>query len=264
MSDGAALPSVARDVIDGFTEAAGRAFAGSLAGVYLHGSAAMGCYNPAVSDLDFIVVVDGPVTDARRRAFMEAVVDLDARAPGKGVEMSVVTRDACERFAHPAPFELHWSRMHAAWYARDPADYLAKMRGTDGDLAAHFTVLRGRGVRLWGAPIAEVFAPVPRRAYVDSLWEDVCGAAEEIGENTVYLTLNLARVLAYLEEGAVLSKREGGEWAMERLPHIYRPLIQSALDAYGGAADVPFDPDLARRYAEDMLGRIRALRDAEK
>ena len=264
MNDQIALPDIARELIDDFTAAARAALGRSLVGVYLHGSATMGCYTPAVSDLDFIVVVDAPMTDEQRRAFMDEVVELDARAPGKGIEMSVVTEAACKPFAWPTPFELHWSRMHADWYARDPEDYIRKMRGTDGDLAAHFTVLRGRGGCLWGAAIGDVFDPVPRACYVDSIWEDVCGAEDEIAENAVYLTLNLARVLAYLEDGEVLSKREGGAWALERLPAVWHPLIQSALDAYGGAEGEPFDADLARRYAAEMLRRIRGLRGAER
>lgn len=257
------IPEIARTLIDGFTAAARSAFAGQLAGVYVHGSAVMGCYNPSVSDLDFIVVVDAPITDAQRRDFMEAVAALDAKCPGKGIEMSVVTRAACSPFVYPTPFELHWSRMHAAWYARDPEDYIAKMRGTDADLAAHFTVIRARGACMFGAPAGDVFAPVPGEAYVDSIFGDVSGAAEEICENGMYLTLNLARVLAYLEDGAVLSKREGGAWALDRLPGVYRPLIQSALDEYGGSTDVSFDPDLARRYAAYMLERIATRRDGE-
>ena len=257
----AALPAIAGELIDGFTDAARAAFADDLVGVYLHGSAAMGGYHPAVSDLDFIVVARGPISDEARRGFTDAVAALHDRAPGKGIEMSVVTAAACRPFAYPTPFELHWSGMHADWYRRDPGDYILKMRGTDIDLAAHFTVLRGRGACLWGAPIGEVFAPVPARDYVDSIWNDVCGAPEEIAGDAMYLVLNLARVLAYLEDGAVLSKREGGAWALARLPEAYGPLVRSALEEYGGAADVEYDPGLARRYAEEMLRRIAALRE---
>lgn len=252
-----------QNIIDTFVSAAQVAFADNLVGVYLHGSAVMGCYNPDVSDLDFIVVVDHPIADDARRDCMARVAALDAQTPGKGIEMSVVARDTCKPFAYPTPFELHWSRAHAAWYARDPGDYVAKMRGTDADLAAHFTVLRARGVCLWGAPVAEVFGPVPRADYVDSIWQDVCGAEDEIAENPMYLILNLARVLAYMEDGAVLSKREGGEWALMRLPE-YRPLLEAALGEYEGASRPAYDFDRARAYARVVLGRIRTLRDANK
>ena len=260
MNDLTALPDVARRLIDGFTAAARDVFDRMLVGVYLHGSAAMGCYNSAVSDLDFIVVIDEPMADAQRRAFMDAVVELDSRAPGKGIEMSVVTRSACAPFVHPAAFELHYSRMHVVWWRRAPEDYIAKMRGTDADLAAHFTVIRGRGACLFGAAIGDVFAPVPKQDYVDSIWADVCCAVDEITGNTMYLTLNLARVLSYLEDGVVRSKREGGDWALKRLPGEYRPLVEVTLNAYGGAAEAAYDNDLARRYAAHMLGRIQALR----
>ena len=244
------------DVCRRFAEAAGSVFGDGLTGVYLHGSAAMGCYNPDVSDLDFIVVVQGPVTDEAKRAFMARVVALDGEAPGKGLEMSVVPAGVCRPFVYPTPFELHWSRMHVAWYERDPEDYVRNMRGTDADLAAHFTVIRQRGICLRGAPVDAVFAPVPKADYLDSIWNDVSDAEAEIAGNTMYLTLNLARVLAYTADGAVRSKREGGEWALERLPQ-YRPVIQAALDEYETGAKGEYDIALAREYARDMLARIR-------
>ena len=70
-----------------------------LVGVYLHGSAAMGCYHPAVSDIDLLVVItDAGMTDACRLRFMEAVVKLNEASPPKGIEMSVVKRLVCDPF----------------------------------------------------------------------------------------------------------------------------------------------------------------------
>ena len=244
-----------------FAEAARCVFGDALTGVYLHGSAAMGCYNPAVSDLDFIVVVQKAVSDEARRAFMARVAALDGEAPGKGIEMSVVLAGVCRPFVYPTPFELHWSRMHAAWYRRDPEDYVQKMRGTDADLAAHFTVIRQRGICLLGAPVGDVFAPVPEADYLDSIWDDVAGAAEEIAGNTMYYALNLARVLAYLKDRKVLSKREGGEWALENLPQ-YRGILRAALEEYETGAKGGYDVAAARDYARDMLRRIRGAKRA--
>ncbi len=249
---------ILQDITSAFAAAARSILSGNLVGVYLHGSAAMGCYNPAVSDLDFIVVVRELLSDATRRAFMEAVVDLDLRTPGKGIEMSVVTARACKPFAYPTPFELHYSRRHTAWYRRDPADCLEKLRGTDADLAAHFTVIRGRGACLCGAPIDAVFGPVPTADYVDSILGDIRGAEEEIAENPMYLILNLARVLAFLEAVTTLSKREGGEWALAHAPE-YRSLVQAALDEYASGGRPDYDLDLARSYARDMLRRINVI-----
>ena len=227
-----------------------------LLGIYLHGSAVMGCFHPAVSDIDLIVLVRHTLPDAVKRAFMDMTVELNASAPAKGIEMSIVRSDFCRPFVYPTPFELHFSAAHLAWYLRDPEDYVRRMNGTDKDLAAHFTVLRARGVCLAGAPVREVFAEVPARDYLDALLYDVADAAEEIAGNPMYLTLNLARVLAWREEGLVLSKKEGGEWALRRLPAEYHPLLRNALREYAESADPVYDPVLAKRYAEYMLRQI--------
>ena len=227
-----------------------------LTGIYLHGSAVMGCFNPAKSDIDLIIVVGAPMSDPVKRRFMDMVAELNASAPAKGIEMSVVTRDVCAPFVYPTPFELHFSAGYLERYRSDPDEYIRNMRGTDKDLAAHFTVIGKRGRCLYGAPIKEVFAEVPRQAYMDSLMYDVENAEAEIADNAMYLTLNLARVLAYAEEGRVLSKKEGGEWAIGLVPEEYRPLVEDALNEYVQNAAVTYDAALAGRYAGYMLGRI--------
>ena len=230
----------------------------NLAGIYLHGSAAMGCFQPKKSDLDFLVVVNGPMTEETRRAYMDMVICLDRMGPAKGIEMSVVARDVCDPFVYPTPFLLHYSRMHTEWYRRDPVDYVRKMNGTDADLAAHFTVIRSRGRCLYGLPVQKVFGEVPEQNYLDSIRKDVEGAEEEIADNPLYLILNLARVLAYVREKKVLSKQEGGAWGLENLPEEYHPLIRSALREYEDGAAEAYDPESARAYAAYMLRQIGA------
>ena len=229
-----------------------------LTGIYLHGSAVMGCWQPGKSDLDFLVVTDGPLTDAAKREYMDMILELDADGPAKGIEMSIVTKDVCDPFVYPTPFILHYSRMHTAWYRRDPEDYIRKMNGTDRDLAAHFTVIRNRGICLYGLPVEEVFGDVPEADYLDSILSDVSGAENEIMDNPMYLILNLSRVLGYLKEKKIFSKREGGVWGLGNLPQKYHPLIRSALDEYGEGRDVQYDPAMAREYAAYMLTQIAA------
>ena len=72
----------------------------------------------------------------------------------------------------------------------------------------------------------------------------------------MYLILNLTRVLAYKEDGLVLSKKEGAEWALKILPSEYRPLIRSALREYTEGAEVIYDENLAKKYARCLIRRI--------
>ena len=242
---------------DGFVERSREILQDNLIGVYLHGSSVMGCFNPRKSDIDLIIVIDRPLSDAVKRTFMDMVVEYNASGPAKGIEMSVVLRGVCDPFVYPTPFELHFSAGHLGWYETDPDEYIRRMKGVDRDLAAHFMIITKRGRCLYGAPIEDVFAEIPGRDYMDSLWYDIERAAEEITEDTMYLTLNLARVLAYKEDGLVLSKKEGGEWAIDHLPPEYHPLITDAMREYSESADVVYDEVSARRYAEYALRRIR-------
>ena len=244
-------------LLQGFVERSKAILQNDLAGIYLHGSAVMGCFNPEKSDIDLIIVVDRPLSDPVKRAFMEMVVEYNGLGPAKGIELSVVLRKVCRPFVYPTPYELHFSAGHLASYRQDPAAYIRRMHGDDRDLAAHFTIIRERGRCLYGASIEEVFEEVPRRDYLDAIWYDVENAPEEITDHPMYLTLNLARVLAYTEKGLILSKKEGGEWAIENLPPEYRPLIRDALREYTQSASVVYEEALAQKYAAYVMGRIR-------
>ena len=244
-------------VINIFVEKSKEILQDNLVGVYLHGSAVMGCYNPAKSDIDLIVVVKDSIEDKVKKSFMDMVVELNKIGPAKGIEMSIVRQSVCNPFVYPTPFELHFSVGHIDWYKNDPDDYVSKMKGEDRDLAAHFTIINHRGKCLYGASIPDIFADVPIQDYIDSIWNDIADAEEEITDNPMYLILNLARVLAYLKDGLVLSKKEGGEWALDNIPEVYYSLLNNALEEYAIGADPSYDMSSAKDYAKYMLEQIR-------
>ncbi|MBR4724390.1 MAG: DUF4111 domain-containing protein [Lachnospiraceae bacterium] len=243
-------------ILEKFVERSREILQDDLTGIYLHGSAVMGCYNPQKSDLDLIIVVDKPLQDDVKLRFMDMVTEVNEEGLAKGIEMSIVTRNVCDPFIYPTPFELHFSVMHLEWYKSDPRDYVRKMKGTDKDLAAHFTIIGKRGKCLYGLPVEEVFATVPQADYMDSIREDIANAGEDIFDNTMYITLNLARVLAFKKEGSVISKKEGGEWALENVPEEYHDLVKAAMREYAGAGKMSYDYGIAERYAEYMLKDI--------
>lgn len=247
-----------KDLLEQFVSGSKAIFGGNLVGIYLHGSAVMGCFHPQKSDLDLLVVIREHASDAAKRQFMDLVVELNKQAPPKGLELSVVKETVCSPFVYPTPFELHFSNTHLQWYQSNPQEYVEKMKGTDKDLAAHFTITYHRGKTLYGKEISEVFAPVPTVDYLDSIWCDIENAKEEIVENPMYLTLNLCRVLAYKKDGLIVSKQEGGEWGMKNVgvPEL-RALIAEALKEYQNDETMQFDEAVAREFAEYMLKEIQ-------
>ena len=96
-------------LLNEITDASQQIFGEKLAGVYLHGSIAMGCFNPEKSDIDLMFVIENELTDEEKLEFMNVVVKLNESAPKKGLELSVVKREVCQPFIYPTPFELHFS-----------------------------------------------------------------------------------------------------------------------------------------------------------
>lgn len=143
------------------------------------------------------------------------------------------------------------------WYKNNPDDYIARMRGVDKNLAAHFTIILHRGRVLFGEKIGDIFGNVKKEHYFDSIWEDIKNAEEEISACPTYMTLNLCRVLAYKKDGLVLSKCEGGQWGIENLPARYCHLIQQALKDYESREPIEIDLTAAQEFARYMVEAIR-------
>jgi len=247
-----------RDLLEKFISYSKEIFGANLTGIYLHGSVVMNCFNPEKSDLDLLVVVRESIPDEIKLQFMNLVMELNKQAPAKGLELSVVKEEVCKPFVYPTPFELHFSNAYLNWYQSNPQDYVEKMNGTDKDLAAHFTITYHRGQVLYGKEISEVFAPVPKEDYLDSIWCDIENAVEEIAENPMYLTLNLCRVLAYKKNGLIVSKQEGGEWGLKNVDKPkFQTLIMAALQEYQSNKAMVFNVAVAKEFANYMLGEIK-------
>ena len=253
---------IPENILTQFVAAARETIGENMLGVYLHGSAAMRCFNPKSSDLDLLVGVKEVLDDSTKLHFMDRVVALHeefVRISGSshaGLEMSVLLQKDCKPFVYPTPFDLHFSAMHLKWYKDNPDDYVQKMKGTDEDLAAHITITRARGRCLFGMPIEDFFGEVPAENYFDSIRSDVENAESEITENTNYLVLNLARVLAFKKDGLVLSKLEGGQWALENIPSEYHAIVKAALSEYESGEPAQYDKSASDNYAKYMLGLI--------
>lgn len=255
-------PDDVRAQLDGLLDDLRAALGANLAGVYLHGSLAMGCFSPARSDLDLLVVTGERMAPGERRAAAEALLRRSgAPAP---IEISFVSRSQARPWSYPTPFDLHYSEEWRAKTAEELASGAWRACGgqepRDPDLAAHCTVVLARGVALHGPPPAELLPQVPPADYLDSIVRDVAWAAEQIDDNPVYLVLNYCRVYAYLREGPILSKDEGGGWALRELPE-HRPVVAAALAAYRGETGpaAAIDPAGLRRFADELAARISAL-----
>ncbi len=233
-----------------------------LVGIYLHGSLALGCFNPQNSDLDLLVVTRRGLTAAEKRRAIALLLQ-QSRAPHP-IEISFLRRNDLRPWRYPTAFDLHYGEDWRDRFTRDLAsgawrrwNARGQPRPRDPDLAAHVTVLRARGRVLLGPPIAELFPTVPREHYLTSIRSDLVWARDRLAENPVYAILNACRVYSYVREGRIASKAEGGEWALGRpeneLTGSERDAILQALAVYRGErARLEAQPDSVARLVDRL------------
>jgi len=232
----------------------------NLLGIYLHGSLAMGCFNPQRSDIDFIVVVKKNLTAENKKRVAKMALMMNDKMPNEnGLEFSVILETFLLAFVYPTPCEFHYSDFHKIRYRSDENYFCGGYE--DSDLAAQLAVAYHRGKPLYGRPLNELYLPIERQYYLASILHDIEGASQDILNHTVYMTLNLCRVLFYLKEGVISSKKEGGEWGVRSLPCQYRDLVKQILEEYAGnAGKSEFDHQILSKFAEYMLQEINRLR----
>ena len=231
----------------------------NLVGIYLHGSAAFGCFNPDKSDVDFIVVTEAEPDFDQKRKIISFLLEIDSMAPAKGLEMSIVLKEHCHHFVYPTPYCLHFSNYYKEKYMQDIDGHIRKLHGTDKDLAAHFTVISTVGVTWYGKDKKEVFSPVPKEYYLDSIINDISDAVEDISANPVYFILNLCRVYAYIADNIILSKEQGGLWGIKNIPQ-YKSIIETAVESYKNSYNQDFNHRQLVEFAGFMTNRISADR----
>jgi predicted nucleotidyltransferase len=188
----------------------------TVAGVVLHGSLTLDDYVPGRSDVDLLVVVDEPLTDAQVAALTEAMASHRAKAPGP-VDLRLVTRQVA---ASPTPAPL----MEAYLRLAPGSGVRLEERRHPGerDLVVELSVCRAHGRSLLGAAPAELTGEVPDR------WVVAAGDAQladwqAIGDDPPYAELTVltaCRVWRFAEEGRHCSKAAAAQWALRRDPTL--------------------------------------------
>ncbi|HEY8349591.1 MAG TPA: nucleotidyltransferase domain-containing protein, partial [Clostridia bacterium] len=103
-----------RDYITGLVDLFRHRLGNNLAGVYLHGSLAMGSFFPPKSDIDLIIVVyKGLEADFARSLNRSIAVYAEKRPTTGSIELSVITLRTAQAVPSQMPYELHYSE---AWH----------------------------------------------------------------------------------------------------------------------------------------------------
>jgi len=214
----------------------------ALVGVYLHGSLVLGDFAQERSDVDVLAVSGRAASAGEKEAIAAGLSSLQCPAAG-GLEFHLVARDAIADVEAPA-FELHVSTSSGR----------VVDGGSDPDLVMHYAVLHRHGRRVGGgAEASELFPEIDparlRRAFAGELRWALQHASP------TYQVLNACRALRYLDDGALCSKSDGGEWALERVGGD-RGVVEEALRHRRGESEQPAHAERAAGFVRSVLARL--------
>jgi hypothetical protein len=259
-------PPQTRAQLKSFQDAVQQIVGQDLIGIYLHGSLAMGCFNPQRSDVDLLAVTGrGMAVEVKRE--LGYLLLARSRNPHP-LEISFLRGQDLHPWQYPTSFDLHYSEMWREQYRQHlhSGEWRTwnERQYRDPDLAAHITLTLQRGIRLHGRPIADVFPRVSKEDYVASLLDDFEGARDEIAQDPVYGVLNMCRVYWYLLDDRISSKDEAAVWAIDFLPPAFRALVDHALQVHRGQdAGESFAAAELRTFASYLDRQVQGLRQQQ-
>ncbi|GAC1433736.1 MAG: hypothetical protein PVS3B3_30420 [Ktedonobacteraceae bacterium] len=206
----------------------------NLVGFYLHGSLALGGFNPARSDVNIVAVTRQRMSTEVKRTLVTLLLRI-SKMPCP-VSIHFLAQHDTFPFQHPLPYDLYYNESMRE-HAQQEVHYASWQHWNDSiahdpDLTIILTVLQLHGICLYGEPPAKTLPVVPEQAFRDALVTKVQTAQRSPLHDPISFVLNACRVAAYLHDHTVLSKDAGGVWALASLPEQYHPLIQQLLALY--------------------------------
>lgn len=238
-----------------------RMFTNSLLAVYLHGSAVSGGLRPH-SDIDLLVVIDRPMTDAERSDLLTALLGISSRYPAtpgaeRCLEVIVFARSKLSEYAFPAEAEF----VYGEWLRDAYEAGATPMQAIDPENTLILAQARQQSHPLLGPKASDLLPQIPltqvHHAMRDALPPLLGGLHGD--ERNVLLTL--ARMWRTAEMGDFVGKDEAAAWVVPQLPNREAETVELARRAYLGeiADDWEGRQDSARQAAEYLHERVSEL-----
>ena len=234
---------------------------GNYIGFYLHGSLAIGGFNPKRSDLDFLIITKKgtPVQTKKELALLYLFV---SNKPYP-IEMSILREKYLRIWEHPSSYDFHFSELWRGRYERDletnGSEYINAQVQKDPDLAAHIMITIERGICIDGRPIEQTFPRIPREHFLSSILGDFEDCVEGMAINPIYSILNTIRVYWYLKEGVISSKEDAGIWGLDSLPIELKFTVEKAIHCYAdGERPYEFNREELMAFTHYITKQVRA------
>ncbi len=212
------------DLVTGIQQALGE----NLVGLYLRGSLAMGDFDPATSDVDFLAVTERPISEQDHKALAVLHKRL-AKLPNKyanDIEGAYIERDAIKRYQSGRQ-HLTISRGGALGWSVHGENWLLER-----------WMVREQGAVLFGPDPSTFIDPISAEQIVAAVrnrlkdWVDWANDLDDPEwllprrSHKAYVVETMCRALYTLETGRITTKPHAVAWALETLPQPWRDLVE--------------------------------------
>jgi hypothetical protein len=230
-------------------------------GMYLSGSLALGDFDPQSSDIDLVIVTDGPLSDDRFVALREMHARFAAGGSPWATKLEAVyvpepalRRDAPSDAKYPVlergcalvmdPLESGWSVQRFTL-----REYGLAVAGPGPRTL--LDSVDPNSMRRAGSAIAGMWL---EKARTDPSW----WAWFRQRDSQAFVVLTLCRLLYTLESGAVASKPAAARWAQQTLGPRWAGLIERALAGQKDRTEIPeSDADESVALIQHTVDRFR-------
>lgn len=235
-------------------------FGPDLLGVYLFGSSVVGGLQK-YSDIDIFVVTDRRTTMDEKTKLIARLLQISGiymKSPKLPIEMTIVEKSMINPWRYPPHFDFQygeWLRISFEKGLMEPWPTYEMP-----DLALIVTQVFLKSQTLWGLEPELLLAHVPYHDFMKAMLHDLNRLDSDLEHDTRNVLLTYARIWSTLETNAIRSKPAAADWAMDRLPKTYQPVMKRAKSICIGVENEHWDDVemLLKPCADFIVDKIHA------
>ncbi len=203
-------------------------FGENLLGVYLYGSAILGGLQQ-YSDIDLFVVSDRSSTHEEKTKLVANLLQISGiymKSSKLPIEMTIVKKSEINPWHYPPNFDFQYgdwlrtkfeSGIIEPWTTKEMPD-----------LALLITQILLASKTLLGTDPDHALPRVPYQDFMLATTDALPNLMSELSSDTRNVLLTYARIWSTLKTDAIRSKPAAADWAIDRLPEQYRPVMRKA------------------------------------
>ncbi|HRQ06078.1 MAG TPA: aminoglycoside adenylyltransferase family protein [Nitrosomonas halophila] len=228
----------------------------SLVAAYLHGSAVAGELRPR-SDVDFLVVIDQPMTSEDRRCLTCELMEISGRYPfdpdGRHpLEVIVFLRSDLAEPLYPARSEF----IYGEWLRHEYEAGESSKPVSDPELTLVLAQSREEAKPLVGPNASELLPAIPRSDIRRAIRDILPALIETLQGDERNVLLTLARMWRTAVTDEFVSKDAAADWAAIRLPAEQAYVLTDAREAYLSGCEGDW-----RNRQQELQHTVKSLHD---